>query len=244
MPHLFDLLKNLIYNSNMEKLNKSNYINTKFSMDNLKRQKEEILKNPTTFTGLDKVEIEKDALVKDFYDTPDFFLQENGLSLSLTSYKGRKTCELVVRWSGEKKRHSFLENMPDTFVMKIGKKDSIYKYHEFLCDSISELIPAGVGVDPINIVNSCIKVFSVKKTREIHRFIHISGLKVDFSFSHTEFTTPLNKKKEIVDMLEIKSDTLSKMDEYNALIKKVGFNNPILINIGTSDFVLAKKYLL
>ena len=224
-------------------ITKSTYVDTKFSLDNLKRQKESILNNPTTFTGCDRLGSGKDLLLKEYYDTPDFFLHERGITINVNTLKGSKTSELVIRWCGQEERIAFLSDMPDTFVIQIPARDSIYNHAEFICNSISELVPSGLNVDLFELLKSVRKVFSIRKTREFYRFIHISGLKFTFYFTKAEYYTDLNRNKEKTIMLEVMSDTLKKNTEYNALIKKIVFNNPTLIKLQNSDILLAKQYL-
>lgn len=227
----------------MELNEKVNFLDTKFSLDNFKKQKISILTNPTTFTGFDRIGSGKDVVLKEYYDTQDFFFQDRGITININSTKGKKTSELVVRWDTGRERIRFLSNIPDTFTKEIPNKASIHSYSEFIAQSISELVPNGLNVDIQQMSKSLIKVFSVRKNREYYKYINISGLKLKLSFSKTEFFTNLNRKKENVLMLEITTDDTNKQMEYDVFTKKLTFNNPTLIKLKNSDMQLGRDYL-
>lgn len=227
----------------MESLEKKNFLDAKFSLDNLKKQKEAILKNPVTFVGFDRLGVNKDVMIKEYYDTPDFFLQAHGVTVNKNSIKGEKMAELVVRFDTGRERIQFLSDIPDTFSLEIPAKDSIYKYSEFIANSISSLVPSGLNVDLLRLANTITKICTVKKNREMYKFINITGLKINFTFEKVEFDSSISRAKEVVDMLEITSLDLDKCDEYNAFVKKVSFNNPTIIKLKNSDILLAQDYL-
>jgi len=222
---------------------KENYLGTKFYLDNIKQMKTTILTNPTTFTGFDRMSFIKDLQIKEYYDTQDFFFQENSINIYLNQIKGNKTKELVVRFNGASERIRFLSNIPDTFSLTIGKKDSIYNHAEFIAESISQLVPSGLNVDIASTVKKMVNIFIVKKKRERYKYISIKGLKLNFDFNDVEFSTLLNKNQERVYMLEITSGNKNFKDDYDAFIKKIMFNNPTLIKLKNSDMALGKEYL-
>lgn len=227
----------------MENFEKQNFFETKFSLDNLKRQKTSILGNRVTFTGFDKFGSTKDVMIKEYYDTPDFFLQERGITVNKNTIKGSKTSELIVRFDTGRERIQFLSNIPDTFVLTIGKKDSIYKYSEFIASSISELVPNGISVDLMQLANSIYKICTVTKQRETHKYINIIGFKMELSFTIADFQSNISRKRDKQLMLEISSKSLDKSDDYGAFIKKISFNNPTLIKLKSSDIEIAKELL-
>lgn len=227
----------------MESLERKNFLDTKFSLDNLKKQKKSILKNQTTFTGFDLLGIKKDIMIKEYYDLPDFFLQSEGITVNKNSIKGEKQAELVVRFDTGRERIQFLSNIPDTFSLEIPVKDSIYKYQQFIADSISALVPSGLNVDLFQLAGQLSKICTVKKKRERHTMINYNGLKVTLSFQKAEYESSMSKNREIVDMLEITSFELSQVEKYDAFIKKISFNNPTIIKLKSSDIQLAQEYL-
>lgn len=226
----------------MELKAKENYLATKFSLDNLK-QVEHILKNRATFTGFDRIGSSKDIYIKEYFDTPDLFLQDRGITINKNTIKGSKQSELVVRFDTGRERKQFLSNIPDTFCIQIGKKDSIFKYTEFISASISELVPNGLSVDPMQIANSLTKICTVTKKRETNRYINIKGLKLDIHASKALFESNISRAKEEIPLLEIISHDFNKSEDYKEFIKKLSFNNPTLIRIKDSDIEIAKENL-
>ena len=224
-------------------LKKTNYLEAKYYLDNLKKQKLSIINNPTTFTGFDRISINKESVVKDYYDTPDFFFQNSGISINVNTYKKSKTSALVVRWDTSRERIAFLSNIPTTFELEISSKDGIFKHTEFIAESIRELVPSGLNVDIEQMVNSIVRVFSVNKQRECYKYINYNGLKIKMSFSKTLYSTFLNRNKELVNILEVKSEDTNRKEEYEAFTKKIEFNNPTLIKLVASDMRLGRDYL-
>lgn len=224
-------------------LEKENYLCTKYYLDNLKKQRLEILNNPTTFTGFDRMSSTKDNLLKEYYDTPDFFFQDRGVAIHVNTVKGRKTKELVVRFDTEKERIRFLSDIPDTFSINIGKKESIYQYAEFIAESVGKLVPSGLTINIAETVKTLKNVFSIEKKRERYTFINIKGLKVKFDFADTLFYSSLNRKKERLFMLEITSNDVNKKEMYDEFVKKVLFNNPTIIKLKNSDLALGREQL-
>lgn len=221
---------------------KQNYLETKFSLDNLK-QKESVMKNRVTFTGFDRINSGADLYIKEYYDTPDFFLQERGITINKNTVKGSKTSELIVRFDTGKERKQFLSYIPDTFALEINRKDSIYQHSEYIANCLQELVPSGLSVDPQELANNLTRICTVTKKRESNRFINIKGLKLDIFFSRALFESHVSRKREEILMLEIISHSLTKVEEYNEFVKKISFNNPTLIKLQSSDIDIAKDLL-
>ena len=221
---------------------KQNYLETQFSLDNLK-QKESILKNRVTFTGFDRIGAGTDLYIKEYFDTPDFFLQERGITINKNTVKGSKTSELVVRFDTGKERKQFLSYIPNTFSTQINKNDSIYRHSEYIATCLTELVPSGLSVDPTELANNITKICTITKKRESNRFINIKGLKLDLIFSRALFESNVSRARDQILMLEITSHSLTKAEEYNEFIKKISFNNPTLIKLPDSDIEVAKDLL-
>lgn len=234
-------MKKCIKICNMEKAEKTNFLDTKFSLDNLKKQKKFILENRITFIGFDRLGSSKDVMIKEYYDTPDFFLHDRGITVNKNTIKGKKTSELVVRFDTGRERIKFLSNIPDTFSIQIGRKDSIYKYADFIASSISELVPNGISVDLMQLAHSIYRVCTVTKQREVHRFINITGLKLDISFAKVKLESNISRAKDDLLMMEITCLDADKSEDYQAFVKKISFNNPTLIKLKNSDIEIAKN---
>lgn len=228
----------------MEEAVKSNYLGTKFLLDNLKRDKQNIFKNSETLRSYSIEENGKDVLHKVYYDTPDFYLHKRGIVINKNTLKGKKTSQLVVRYESDKPRIEFLSNIPDTFAIDIPAKDSIYKHSDFIAEAISNLLPYGIEVDGINIVSNCTPVFEIDKKRENYRVININGLKCLFSFTTAVYKSNTNKKIHKAELLEMESNTIDKAAEYTALSKMMIFEFPKLIQAEHSDFLIALNNLL
>lgn len=222
---------------------KENYLETKFSLDNLK-QKETILNNKVTFLGFDRVGSNKDLYIKEYYDTPDFFLQERGITINKNTIKGDKKSELVVRFNTKIERVQFLSNIPDIFTLEINKNDSVFKHSEFIAKSISELVPNGLSVDPMQLANSLTNICTVTKKRDTVRMINIQGLKLNIHFTKALYESRLSRFKDNHLMVEIESHSIDKSEDYQEFIKKITFNNPTLIKLQDSDIEIAKASIL
>lgn len=221
---------------------KYSYISTKFSIDNIKTERNKLLKNGT-LTGFDLLENGKEVVTKEYYDTSDFFFSQKGITINKNILKGSNMAKLIVRYQNTKQRIEFLSNMPEVFEKHIPVKDSILKYNDFIAECILELVPYGLDVDVKNVLNNIRNVFSSKKRRLKYRYINMGGLKVTVYFTKAEYTTPLNREKENLLMLEINSDNKETKADYDTFIKKVKFDNPELIQLEGSDYLLGKSLL-
>ncbi len=228
----------------MDKAVKSNYLGTKFSLDNLKKDKLTIMKNSPTLKSYSVQLVGKDVLQKVYYDTPDFYLFNRGIVVNINSFKGKSNAELVVRYESEKKRIAFLSNIPDTFAITIPAKANILNYSEFIAEAISNLLPNGIEVDAEQFLHKCAPVFKILKKRESYRVIHINGLKCMFFFSQAEYSTSLNRRKTRLELFEIESSTINLKNDYDMLVKLLKFEFPKLIEIEHSDFIISKENLL
>lgn len=227
----------------MKEAKKSNYLGTKFALDNLKKDRKKIMECGC-FKGFGWDPMYKDVCTKTYYDTPDFFFQNHGITINKNDYKGKSTSDLVVRYESEVKRIMFLSEFPDTFAIQIPAKDSIYGHLDFIAESISELIPSGLGVDVQNTLRAITPVVCVTKKREYYRGYHVSGLKVFVYFTQAEYSSPLaGRYRHKIDMVEIDSETISLKNEYDELIKRLTFSNPTLFELKHSDVLIGREYL-
>ncbi len=227
----------------MENTRKCNYISNKFGIDNIKRDKATILAAGGALAGFGLLESRKELVFKEYYDTPNFFFSENGITINKNVFKGSNVATLVVRYQTEKQRIEFLSDMPDVFELKINKKDSIFKYVDYITECIGELAPYGLNVDVKKTLFGIVNVFTSKKQRETYKYISFSGLKITLAFCKNKYYTNLNRNCENMLMLEIDSENVDKKPEYDAFIKKLKFNYPNLIELESSDYLLGKSLL-
>ena len=227
----------------MENAKKSNYLGTKFLVDNLKKDRKTIMAGGY-FKGFGFDGSSKDITTKSYYDTQDFFLQLNGITINKNDYKGKLYSDLVVRYESEKKRIEFLSDFPDTFAIQIPAKHSIYQHIDFIAYAIGELLPSGLGVDVPTLIQAMSPVIIVTKKRDYMRAYSANGLKMFVYFTSAEYTTPLIPKlKQKIEMVEFDSDTIEHRKEYDDFIKRVVFSNPKLIELQHSDVLIGREYL-
>ena len=227
----------------MENAKKSNYLGTKFLVDNLKKDRKTILAGGY-FKGFGFDGHSKDVTTKTYYDTQDFFLQLHGITINKNDYKGKAYSDLVVRYESSKKRIEFLSSFPDTFAIQIPAKNSIYQHIEFIAYAIGELLPSGIGVDVSSLINSVQPVIVVNKKRDFMRAFSANGLKMFVYFTTAEYSTPIIPKLiQKVEMVEFDSDTIDHKKEYDEFIKRVAFSNPNLIELQHSDVLIGREYL-
>lgn len=227
----------------MKEAKKSNYLGTKFLVDNLKKDRKAIMAGGY-FKGFGFDGLGKDIVTKSYYDTQDFFLQMHGITINKNDYKGKAYSDLVVRYESEKKRIEFLSEFPDTFAMQIPAKSSIYQYSDFITYAIGELLPSGLGVDVASFIQNISPVIVVNKKRDYMRSFSVNGLKMFVYFTTAEYSTPLVPKlKQKLEMIELDSDTIDHKKEYDEFIKKLTFSNPTLIQLQHSDVLIGREYL-
>lgn len=227
----------------MNEAKKSNYLGTKFAVDNLKKDRKAIMSN-SCFNGFGWDAVCKDVCTKTYYDTPDFFFQSHGIAINKNDYKGKTTSDLVIRYESKVKRIMFLSDTPDTFAIQIPAKDSIYKYLEFIANAISQLVPSGLGVDVQNTLQVITPAICVTKKREYYRGYRVTGLKMFVYFTQAEYSSPLaGKFKQKIDMVELDSETIEHKAEYDDLIKKLMFSFPTLVELKHSDVLIGREYV-
>lgn len=227
----------------MENAKKSNYLGTKFLVDNLKKDRKTIMAGGY-FKGFGFDGLSKDITTKTYFDTQDFFLHLHGITINKNDYKGKLFSDLVVRYESDKKRIEFLSSFPDTFAIQIPAKNSIFQHIDFIAYAIGELLPSGMGVDVPSLIGTIAPVVVVNKKREYMRSFSANGLKMFVYFTQAEYSTPLIPKlKQRLEMVEFDSDTIDHKKEYDEFIKKVAFSNPNLIELQHSDVLIGREYL-
>lgn len=212
---------------------KSNYLASKFLLDNLKKDRQKILRAPF-LKGYGVSLYGKDVEQKIYYDTQDAFFHKVGITININKHKGANKAELVVRYNKIARRIEFLENIPDTFAIEIGLHSDIKDNIDFITKAIYELIPNGVSADVKQLLTTATPIMIVDKKRERYRIIHINGLKVLASFSSVVYSNKMNGKREKVELVELES-AANKAKEFNDFTKLVRFEFPNLIKANESD---------
>ncbi len=226
-----------------ELVSKTNYIGTKFFVQNEKQVKREVMMRMGILNRFSITLFAKDTLIKTYYDTADGFFAKNGINININRFDG-KEAELVVRYSSSTPRIAFLGNMPDTFTKYIDKKDFVEKHLDFIEKAISELRPSGLNVDLHKKCKEIKAQINVTKKRERFKGINVEGLKVIFSFDNTEYTSFYNKNRQKILILEIKLNSDNSMSRlfYN-FEHDLCVQIPSLIKLQESDLQIAQSYI-
>lgn len=190
--------------------------------------------------GIDN--IGPDYIEKIYFDTVDRFFFGKGLLITLTKSKVSKVNKIEVRYEGEDKRVPFVSDMPKSLTLEINKKDFFSAHFDFIIDSLLAIMPAGLGVNIPNYVNSIIPVFVVVKKATRYRVINNNGLKVVFSFEDTEFLNNANRNKHKHFQLEIKLENREKHELFEKFIKRLILQVPTIIPMKHSDILNGLDY--
>ena len=215
----------------MEETIKSNYLGSKYLLDNLKKQKIQIL-HAQFLKGYGISLYSKEVIVKTYYDTQDSFLSQVGITININ--KRKEGGELVVRFNKDANRIMFLTNIPDTFSKKINAKDSIHKHFDFIANAIYELIPNGISADVRTLLNDIRPIMVVEKKRERFRIINANGFKTIMSFSNSTYSNQFNRTRSKVEVLELQSES-GQHEFYPIFTKLLTFEFPELISLDASD---------
>lgn len=218
----------------MEDTVKSSYLGSKYLLDNLKKQKVQILRGQF-LKGYGITIYEKGTITKTYYDTPDCFFNQVGITININ--KRKEGGELVVRFNSGVNRIMFLTNIPDTFSIKINPKSRISDYIKFITSAIYELIPNGISADVEALLKTIQPIMIVEKKRERFRAINANGFKTIMSFSYSTYANQLNKKRSKVEVLEFQSDS-GNHEFWPTFNKLVKFEFPALIETQSSDLNL------
>src|SRR5690554_4370264 len=125
---------------------RSNYHGQKFLIENLKTDKQSVLSYNGVLKTFGVSGRWKDRTVKTYYDTEDMFFRKKGINISIDTFNNKKMADLVVRYDSHVKRANFIGNIPDTFIKKISKRQSIVPNHNYIATAVLELIPQGLNV--------------------------------------------------------------------------------------------------
>lgn len=222
---------------------RENYVGEKFLIENYKDIQRNILKTSNLLKNYGVSSPLKDVLEKDYYDTNDMFFRKVGINISINIYKNRPYADLVVRYDSDHKRIQFISDIPDTFIKKVGKKDSISKHFEYIASAVLELIPNGISVEPLEMVRLIKLKLIVKKKRERYRIIHSNGLKVIFSFEQSLY---MNAKRDKVklNILELRMDSPNETSAlFDKFLHELQLAEYRLIKAPRSDLFIGQDYL-
>ncbi len=224
---------------------KTSCLGSKFLLTNIKKEKPAITKSSALLRTFFKDFIAKEVQEKHYYDTKDLFFHKAGINIGFNYVKGAKTNEIVVRYDSEKERVCYLEYMPDTYTLKIDKKNTLFDHKDFIVKAITEMIPNGLQTDLFIKLDQTERVISTKKVRERWRYTNNFGLKLMLSIDNAVYTSTLTKSKEVINVLEILGDNPKEnADKFNAFKKALLLENPTIIETHHSDLFIGLDYLL
>ncbi|MBR2468489.1 MAG: hypothetical protein IKB42_05565 [Clostridia bacterium] len=186
---------------------RENYVGEKYLIEEYKDIQKNILKTSNVLKNFGMSSNIKDSVEKTYYDTDDMFFCRLGITICTNTYKGRPYTDLVVRYEdGDQGRIKFISDIPDTFIRKIGKKESIAKHYEYISSVVLELIPNGISVEPLEMVRRLKPKLKITKKRERFRVINSIGLKVILSFDQCVYSN-VAKTKVKLNILELRMDS-------------------------------------
>ena len=237
----------LIYNTSMidQGESKMSWLGSKYLLSNPKKEKNDLL-NCYILRSYSKTFMGKEIQEKVYYDTPELFFHKNGIHIGTSAYKGQKEYSLIVRYDSEKERISYLSYMPDTFEMKIDSSSPIKNHLAFIARAISNMITNGLEVDILETLQGIKPVMVVKKKRECYRINGMNALRMFFYFDECEYTTPLAKGKEKMNLLEIvcENDQKEFKDLFEKTTKDLIIANPTIIETSHSDLLIGLDSLV
>ena len=222
---------------------RENYVGDKFLIENYKDIQKNILHTSNVLKNFGVSSPLKDVVEKKYYDTNDLFFRKVGINISINVYKSRPYADLVVRYDSEQKRIQFISNIPDTFIKKVGKKDTIDKHFEYIASTILELIPNGISVEPLEKVRQVKLKLTVKKKRERYRVIHSNGLKVILSFEQRVYMNSKRNKVKL-NILELRLDSPKETAPlFDKFVHDLQLAEYRLIKTKHSDLFIGQDYL-
>ena len=219
-------------------------LGTKLVMQNYVKDKEYLTKFSTLvrhgqFLGRSKI-------TKTYYDTEDLFFHSVGINICVTSESSSKEKEIVVRYDSKVERISYLKFLPDTYLLKVKPSSKLSNHYDFIESAILQLITNGLQTNVKKLLETVKPLIMVEKERETYFFTQPNQLKVNFNFDKCIYTTPRNKDKYKVNILEIMAE--NKPDEfadiYNQFKKDLILDLPTLIETKHSDLFIGLDYLL
>ena len=236
------------YNNGMTQVNdlgrRENYVGQKYLIENYKDIQKNIIKTSNVLRNFGISSTVKDVVDKVYYDTDDMFFCRLGITISLNTYKGRPYTDLVVRYEdGDQGRIKFISDIPDTFIRKVNKKDTISKHFEYIASVVLELIPNGISVEPLEMVRKLKPKLKINKKRERFRVINSNGLKIILSFDQCVYAN-MAKAKVKLNILELRLDSPSETAPlFEKFVRDLQIAEYRIIKTQDSDLFIGQDYL-
>ncbi|MBE5735167.1 MAG: hypothetical protein E7361_01815 [Clostridiales bacterium] len=221
-------------------------LGTKLMIKDFKKDKDYLIKMGTVIRSNFGHYIGKCSLQKVYYDTDDMYFHNVGINICEIIESNSKQKEIVVRYDSKRERISYLKFQPDTYLLKVPKKDKISKYYNFIESAILQLITNGLQTNVMDLLKTLKPLINVSKKREHWRFTLPSKLIVNCNFDNCIYTTPKCKDKYKTDILEIMAENEPNeySETYEEFIKELILDLPTLIKTKHSDLFIGLDYLL
>lgn len=221
---------------------RSNYSGAKLMLINLRKDKKAVFTSGVLRTyGVSAPRLDK--VTKTYYDTKTLFFRKHGINIAIIKYNDRSYSDLVVRYDSEVSRVNFISGIPDTFIKKIRKGESLAMQFNYIATAILELIPRGLSVDAFEIVRDIKPVVVINKKRERYRIIHNDGLKMVFSFESNTYHNLQNGSKHKMPLLDIRMESVESFKtEFYEYVRKILVNHPDFLAQKHSDLLVTYDY--
>lgn len=216
----------------------ANYLNGKFLINNMKVDKKEIVKGPllasysTDHLGASVCEVS-------FYDTPDFFFAERGISIytEITNVGN----QLIVRYdSSLNNRIEFLKNIPNYFKISLPKGSSINTCYDKISEAIYRVFPAGLGIDIEEYLRKSSPVVRITKKRDSYRVVNNVGLKMIINFETCEYSNTVTKGRFSQPVLDVFGET-PRTEDFELFLKHLVRDHPQLIKLPDNELSLVRS---
>ena len=219
----------------------SNYLNVRFLLNNLKADRNEMLKGQL-LSSYSVGPLGCNNVIVEYYDTKDFFFAEKGINIYTTLANKHK--ELIVRYDSEQvSRIEFLKNIPNFFKMEIGSNDSISKYYEQLIEAIYYVFPTGLNVNIEDYLRESSPQIRISKKSDQYRVVNNNGLKVTIAFENCDYQKVGTRQKFSQPTLDVVCDSYKLKDKFEEFLRDVIINHPKLIKIESNELTIAKSNL-
>ena len=222
---------------------KEKYIGVKFLIEDYKNIQKNIMRDSNILRTFWVESQDKDVTKRTYYDTDDMFFYRLGITISLNTYEGRKYADLIVRYEGSTSRIMFISDIPDTFIRRIGKKESIAKNYEYIASVVLEPMPTGISVEPLEMVRRIKPKLYIVKKRERFRIINSNGLKIIMSFEKCVYENTKHAKVKL-NILELRLDSPNDTAKnFEKFIHDLQIAEYRLIKTKEGDLFIGQEYL-
>lgn len=226
----------------MEMKQVANYLNGRFLITNIKKDKTALLKGHLLAScSVDSLGTSKQEV--QYYDTPDMFFASKGINIYTVLYPRNK--ELIISFDSEHvSRINFLRNTPNFFKVVLSSKNAgISGHYEQINDAIYQVLPEGLHVNIDDMLRCSSPRITIKKKCDSYRVVNNNGLKTSITFSNSTFIDLKTKHKESYDYLEIVAEASVSTEMFTGFLRSIIIDCPQLIKEESNELTVALKNL-